>query len=105
FMHHPPVLVGMPFMDTNWPFRRSEDLMKVLNRHPEPVYVFCGHCHTERVIHVGNVHVHITPSLYFQLSPETAEPVIEHTRIALRVIDFQEDRLFTAVQYFDENSL
>ena len=101
FMHHPPFPMGMPFMDQTWPFRRSEDLMAVLTRYPAPVYIFCGHYHTERVAHFANVSVHITPSLYFQLDTDSAEPVVEHTRIALRVIDFQDDRLFTAVRYFD----
>ncbi len=105
FMHHPPLLGGMPFMDTNWPFRRSEELMAVLNNYPSSVYVFCGHYHTERVIHAQNVSAHITPSLYFQLDPEKAEPAIEHTRIALRIIDFKEDRLYTAVQYFDGHTI
>ena len=103
FMHHPPFPVGMPFMDSTWPFHRSADLMAVLTRYPAPVYVFCGHYHTERVAYAGNVSVHITPSLYFQLDPELAQPAIEHTRIALRVIDFKEDRLSTFVQYFDGN--
>ena len=105
FMHHPPFHVGMLFMDLTWPFRRSADLMAVLSRRPAPVYVFCGHYHTERVAHAGNVSVHITPSLYFQLDPELAHPAIEHTRMALRVIDFKESRLSTFVQYFDGHAL
>ncbi len=105
FMHHPPFPVGMPFMDITWPFRRSADLMAVLSQHPTPVYVYCGHYHTERVAHGGQVHVHITPSLYFQLDPELIHPAIEHTRIALRVIDWQENRLSTFVQYFDGHAV
>lgn len=101
FMHHPPFPVGMPFMDNTWPFRRSDDLMKVLTVHPAPVYVFCGHYHTERIAHAGNVSAHITPSLYFQLDSEAEQPAIEHTRMALRVIDFEQERLVTAVKYFD----
>lgn len=101
FMHHPPFPVGMPFMDRTWPFHRSADLMAVLTRHSAPVYVFCGHYHTERATYIGHVGVHITPSLYFQLDPELPHPAIEHTRIALRVIDFVEDKLSTFVQYFD----
>lgn len=105
FMHHPPFHVGMPFMDLTWPFRRSADLMAVLSRTPAPVYIFCGHYHTERVAHAGNVSVHITPSLYFQLDPELIHPAIEHTRMALRVIDYRENRLSTFVQYFDGHAL
>ena len=103
FMHHPPFPVGMPFMDDTWPFHRSEDLMAVLARHATPVYVFCGHYHTERVAYVGNVCVHITPSLYFQLDSESAQPAVEHTRIALRTIDFEGRGLATAVKYFEGN--
>lgn len=103
FMHHPPFPVGMPFMDLTWPFRRSEDLMAVLSRYPAPVYVFCGHYHTERVAYAGNVSAHITPSLYFQLNSESEQPAIEDTRIALRLIDFDGDGLVTAVKYFDGN--
>ncbi len=104
FMHHPPFPVGMPFMDDTWPFRRSEDLMAVLARHTAPVHVFCGHYHTERVAYVGNVSAHITPSLYFQLDSESAQPAIEHTRIALRTIDFAGSGLATAVKYFEGNN-
>ncbi len=101
FMHHPPLPAGMPFMDNHWPFHRSAELMALFNRYASNMYVFCGHYHTERVVHAGNVSTHITPSLYFQLDPEKAEPSIEHTSIALRVIDFKEGQLYTAVQYFE----
>ncbi len=103
FMHHPTFLMGTPFMDENWPFRRSEDLMAVLSRYPAPIYVFCGHYHTERVAYADNVSVHITPSLYFQLDSESEKPAVEHTRIALRIIDFEGEKLVTSVKYFDGN--
>jgi Icc protein len=101
FMHHPPFAAGVPFMDNTWPFRRSADLLAVLTRTAEPVYVFCGHYHTERVVYDGNIRVHLTPSLYFQLDPAYADVVVEHTRSAFRVIDYAEERLITFVRYFD----
>jgi Icc protein len=101
FMHHPPMPMAMPFMDKTWPFRRSADLMAILTGHPAPVYVFCGHYHIERVAYRGNVSVHVTPSLYFQLDPHSERPAVDHTRIALRLIDVDREELITSLQYYD----
>jgi 3',5'-cyclic AMP phosphodiesterase CpdA len=43
--HHPPVTLGMPFVDGIRQFG-AERLAEVIERHPNVVAVLCGHAHT-----------------------------------------------------------
>jgi len=46
--HHPPVTLGMPFVDSIRQFR-AERLTAVVERHPQVVALLCGHAHTAAV--------------------------------------------------------
>ena len=43
--HHPPVTLGMPFVDSIRQFG-AERLAAVVERHPQVVALLCGHAHT-----------------------------------------------------------
>ncbi len=100
FMHHPPMLANMPWMDAHYPFEMHEDFTKICFAHPYPINVFCGHYHIEKTVQQRNLTMHITPSCYFQIDPHSSEFKIDHYQIALREIEIDGETLRHRVQYF-----
>ena len=101
FMHHPPTLAGVPFMDNKHALQDIEAIQKVLCEHPHSVTVFCGHYHVEKTIQFKNVVVHITPSAFFQIDQRSEDFKVDHHRIALRVIDLVNDSIHSSVYYYE----
>lgn len=99
FIHHPPLLAGVPHMDNTYSLQNYQDLLDILERHPAPVQVFCGHYHVDRSVVWKNVMVHITPSLFMQIFPYVEEFAIDHYQIGYRVIDFVGDTMRHSVRY------
>ncbi len=89
FMHHPPAPVGMPYMDTHYPLQNPERFAAAVEASSAPVQVFCGHYHIEKSLHLGKIHIHITPSTFFQIDPCSFDFAVDHYRPAFRVIDLQ----------------
>lgn len=100
FMHHPPMLANMPWMDEKYPFQMREAVQEVFFAHPFAVHVFCGHYHVEKTVQQRNLTMHITPSCYFQIDPHAAEFKIHHYNIALREIEVAGDTLQHSVFYY-----
>ncbi|RME97364.1 MAG: metallophosphoesterase [Bacteroidetes bacterium] len=86
FVHHPPVLMGVPFMDRQYPLRNHAELSAVLHAHDAPCYVFCGHYHVDKSLHQGNLQVFVTPSCFFQIDWREENFAVAHRRIAYRDI-------------------
>lgn len=99
FMHYPPLLAGVPHMDTGYPLQNNMELIQLLNQHAGPVQVFCGHYHVHRTVVWKNIIVNITPSLYMQIFPYVEEFAIDHYQIGYRVIDFADGTLRHSVRY------
>ncbi len=99
FIHHPPLLAGVPHMDNGYSLLNNQDLLDILQKHTAPVQVFCGHYHVERSVVWKNVMVHITPSLFMQIFPYVEEFAVDHYQIGYRVIDFAEDTIRHSVRY------
>lgn len=106
FMHHPPVVGGVPHMDTNYALQNMEDVQRILFSYPHHISVFCGHYHVEKTLTVKNLSVHITPSTYFQIDWRQENFKVDHFKIALREINFRKDGVVdSAVEYFEGNKL
>lgn len=102
FMHHPPLIGGVPYMDNNYPLRNMEDVQKIMFGCGHHLSVFCGHYHVEKTLQKRNLTVHITPSTYFQIDCKTAQFKIDHYRPALREINLRKDGVVeSTVVYFD----
>src|SRR5690606_4542513 len=99
FMHHPPLLAGVPHMDQGYSLQNNEKVLQILEQHSRPVLVFCGHYHVDRSVVWNNVVVHITPSLFMQIFPYVEEFSIDHYEIGYRVLDFAEGTLRHSVRY------
>lgn len=103
FIHHPPVLAGVPHLDRAHALQNRQDLLDILVNHTSAVQVFCGHYHVDRSVVWKNVMVHITPSLFMQIFPYAEDFAIDHYQIGYRVIDFAEDTIRHSVRYLPGN--
>ncbi len=104
FMHHPPLIAGVPHMDINFPLKNMELVQEVFFRFPHHVSVFCGHYHAEKTLCKNNLTVHVTPSTYFQMDWRQEDFKVDHLRIALREIRLRDDGVVeSTVVYFDGN--
>ncbi len=97
FMHHPPCNTGVPHMDKHWKFQEIERFQALIK---QSVAVFCGHCHTERTIQVGQMSVYITPSCFLQIGDQSELFVVDHYKPAFRLIDLNKNgEVNTTVKY------
>lgn len=99
FIHHPPLLVGTPFMDNNHPLKERESLLNILCNYPGQIDIFCGHYHVDRTVRWKNLLVHLTPSCFFQIDSHSENFKVDHYRIAFREITFQPELTISAVHY------
>lgn len=93
FMHHPPVPMGVPYMDNNHAIRDTEQLLQVLTEHPYPITIFTGHYHVEKSLRWKNLDIHITPSCFFQINWREQDFAVDHHRCAFRWIEWNGERL------------
>jgi len=101
-MHHPPVFGGVPFMDDNHPLHNRDAVQTIFHAYPGKIYVFCGHYHVDKVIQQGNITVHITPSLFFQIDQHQTSFRVDHTQVGFREINFDGSYLSTSVHYLPD---
>ncbi|WP_116128359.1 metallophosphoesterase family protein [Lewinella sp. IMCC34183] len=76
FMHHPPLQMGVRFMDEKYPLRDTERTLKILQANG-PRRVFCGHYHTTRLVNRSGLEVFLCPPTSFFIRPEAPEFVLE----------------------------
>lgn len=99
FIHHPPLLVGTPFMDNTHPLEDRDPLQDILCAYPGNIDIFCGHYHVDRTVRWKNLLVHLTPSCFFQIDSHAEDFKVDHYRIAFREITFQPELTISAVHY------
>lgn len=93
FMHHPPIPMGVPYMDNNHAIQQAGPLLDVLCDHPYPITIFTGHYHVEKSVRWKNLDIHITPSCFFQINWRKEDFAVDHHRCAYRWIDWDGERL------------
>jgi len=99
FMHHPPLEAGVPFMDQRHGLQNKEEVQSVFFEHPHNINIFTGHYHVEKVIRKRNIVVHITPSCFFQIGQQSPNFEVDHYRIGLREISWNNGIMMNAVHY------
>ena len=103
FMHHPPFISGVPYMDNNHSLQDMEQIQALFYSYPDQISVFSGHYHVEKTIISQNVTSMITPSCFFQIGQSLEEFSVDHHRIAYRTIELEKGLLRTTVCYLDGN--
>lgn len=99
FMHHPPLLAGIPHMDHKYALEDRHRFLEVLQPSGARQRIFTGHYHTERTMEYGNISVYITPSTMLQISDKSEAFAIDHFRPGYRVIEFHNEGFRTWVRY------
>ncbi len=72
-IHHPPVPMGVVFMDNSYPLRQTDALLAALTADGRPRSVFCGHYHSYRMTKWKNLEVHVCPPTSFYINPNQQE--------------------------------
>lgn len=99
FMHHPPLLSGVPHMDRKYALENRHEVQELFFSHSHPIHVFTGHYHVDKVIRCRNLSVYITPSCFFQIDQHHEEFRVDHRRPGLREISFRDGILMSTVRY------
>ena len=100
FMHHPPLEMGVPYMDEHYPLKDPDSaVFNTLFSGLVPVYVFCGHYHTARSTQIGPHSVHLCPSTYFQIKPEVEDFAVAHTMPGMRHIELIDGQVRTWIEF------
>ena len=99
FMHHPPLYAGVPFMDANHSLQNKPAVQEILFDYEHCITIFTGHYHVEKTICKRNVVVHITPSCFFQIDQHSEKFKVDHHRIGLREISYENGSIMSTVRY------
>lgn len=97
FMHHPPLLAGVPHMDRNYALKNRVEVQEILFNFSKRIDIFCGHYHVDKTIGIDQVNVHITPSCFFQIDQHVENFAVDHHRPALREIEVSENQVSHSV--------
>ena len=96
FMHHPPVLLGLAWLDRIGLAGR-EQLQDLMLRDERIRLVCCGHVHHESSHRVGSATVVTTPSTGLQFSPTSEEAEFVQAAPGYRIIELDGDSCVTRV--------
>jgi 3',5'-cyclic AMP phosphodiesterase CpdA len=66
FMHHPPFLTGVDFLD-KYPFKQAHQLEAIIKKHSQVIWITCGHLHRHIQVQWGGTVAAISPSVAFQM--------------------------------------
>lgn len=99
-MHHPPVLMGVPFMDNKYPLRDTQNLLHILTSDGRRRRIFCGHYHTSRAVNHENLEVFLCPPTSFFLDSTHPEFKQEHLPPGYQMMEWTDDGDFRCVPYY-----
>jgi Icc protein len=99
FMHHPPLLSGVPHMDKHYALRNRQEVQEQFFAFARPVHIFSGHYHVDKVVCKRNINLYITPSCFFQIDQHCEDFRVDHRRPGLREIHWNGEALMSTVKY------
>lgn len=68
-IHHPPMKMGVSFMDEKYPLKDTDKLLGILRSDGRHRRIFCGHYHTGRMMTHQNLSIHLCPPTSFFINP------------------------------------
>ena len=98
-IHHPPVEMGMPFMDGNYPLRDTDRLLDLLTGDGQRRRVLCGHYHAARTVSYRNLDVLLCPPTSFFIYPGADEFVMEDHPAGFQLLEWADDGSFRQTVY------
>lgn len=105
FSHYPPAKCNVAFMDNKHPMKDMKDIQELFHKYKKNIYLFCGHYHAEKMIHLDNLHISITPSTYIQINPNKEEFEVDSYQIGYRLIELSKSKCMSRVKYIEGKKL
>jgi len=97
FIHHPPLKCGCLFMDTHYPLLNWEETWDLISKLENIKHIFCGHYHTDKIIHSEGKNIYLCPSTMMQLSNSNPDFEIISKAPAWRMIKWDGRELETKI--------
>lgn len=97
FLHHPPVMLGSPWMDAIG-LHGMDRLQSMIIRNPAIKFCCCGHVHHESSNQIGQCQVLTTPSTGIQFAPEGEVPNFVAGAPGFRIIELHDASFITRVE-------
>lgn len=95
-MHHPPIPMGVRFMDEKYPLRKTERLLGALTSDGRQRRIFCGHYHCGRMVQFRNLQVHLCPPTSFYIDPDPNDFRRDARQPGYLRLSWEEDGTFSA---------
>ena len=96
FVHHPPVVVGSPWLD-KINLREPEMLYEVLINKNQVKAICTGHIHQEFEGQLNGIKVYGTPSTSIQFTPNTERALYDKLPPGFRIFEFGNDSFRTNI--------
>jgi len=104
-MHHPPVPLGVAFMDSRYPLRQPEELLAALTADDHPRRIFCGHFHSSRTVNWKNLEVHLCPPTSFFINPNNKTFEQEMLPPGYLMLEWPKEGGFRVIPYYVPQTL
>lgn len=93
-MHHPPIPMGVRFMDAKYPLRDTDLLLRALTYGERQRRVFCGHYHSGRTVTYRNLQIFLCPPTSFFIDPVAPDFLPQDLPPAYQQLEWMEDGSF-----------
>ena len=90
-IHHPPIPLGIEFMDQRYPLRDTERLLELLTQDGHRRRVLCGHYHASRVVCHDNLDVFLCPPTSFFIPPATTEFALDPQPPGFQLLEWTDE--------------
>ncbi|WP_430410396.1 metallophosphoesterase family protein [Kordia sp.] len=97
FIHHPIIGLNLK-VDEIGKLKNRKDLIKILEKVPNKIAVYCGHYHMESTLTHKNITQYITPAVAFQIEKNISNIEINTTISGYRIIQLENNKLSSEVK-------
>ena len=98
-MHHPPVALGIEFMDDTYPLRDTDRLLRLLTADGNRRRIFCGHYHANRLVSHKNLDVLLCPPTSFFINPSASDFELDPHPPGCQLMEWMDDGDFRYTVY------
>lgn len=97
FIHHPIIGLNLK-VDAIGKLKNREELVKILEKVPNNITIYCGHYHIESTVVYKNIKQYITPAIAFQIEKNIDEIQINTSISGYRIIQIENNKLSSNIK-------
>ena len=98
-IHHPPVPLGINFMDGKHPLRDTDRLLDLLTSDGQRRRIFCGHYHNMCTVSHRNLDIFLCPPTSFYIDARAADFQLVNHRPGFNVLEWTDGGDFRCTPY------